>query len=888
MGPKNAVELLADDGGGAAARAAHRPSESSRSSAPWLACVLLGAVLCAGCGPLRLLGYALRPDVPVFDDGDEVALAGLREPVAVTRKADGLWRISAANEGDAMLAQGYLLARDRMAQLDLFRHLARGELAALIGNQVFGGKTALDIDRMNRFLGFRDRANALYERTSAAERAALDAFVRGINLWIAEGRLSLEHRLLGVDVVRPWTPTDSLAIYQMLMFGLSGNADREVRRLLIACEAGLDALDRIWPHDIEFAAIALPEEDLRPETYPRQPAVVPELAAQLPRLCLEGAADRHSVWERQAAPRRGVFPSANLAALVDLLRGRWSASNSWTVAGAHTRSGKPILSNDPHLPHMNPPMIWGVDVGFPGQRVAGFTLAGLHRVVFGHNGRVAWGATTNHVDRQDLVVHRSRSEVRDGRPLAGYEFEGEFAPFEYRTEVFEVKGGEPVRASVRFTRDGPLLNDLEPFVAGRIPLTALRVVPLGRGSDLDGARAIQRARSAEEFASGISLLDLGCSSWLFADAQGSIGFRSPCQVPVRFGWRGTFPVAGWLRRYEWRGFYPKDALPAAANPGRGWLAMANSQIVPSSRFPTTYTRDVSSPNRYLRIAARLRDAIGRRGLTAEASAAIQLDISYEHWAALREDLKAEFCDAGRRGEPELARLARDRLCEWNGAMAPDSVAPTLYTLWTHALLDRALADELPGGAQSETWRTVQSLLQFEANVAWLWSRPEDAPVWDDATTAAVEKRRDMFERAFRDAVATGRERFGNDLDAWSWGRVRPFVLRHPFGGANRLLGWLVDSEAFPIGGGNETLFKQQFPRSDREQMRPVVGPVVRFTVDLSEPWAARYTLAGGESGWPGSPFYGNLLDDWRRGRDRPLTPEPSSGDVNVTFVPAER
>jgi len=884
MAPKNTSKLLVEEG---RARAADRARDPKGGSTLWLASVLLGAVLCAGCGPLQLLGYALAPDVPAFDDGDTIALAGLREEVAVTRKADGLWRIAAANEGDAMLAQGYLVARDRMAQLDLFRHLARGELAGLIGNRAFGGKTALDVDRMNRFLGFRDRASALYERTSSAERAALDAFVRGINLWIAEGQLALEHRLLGVTAVRPWTPDDSLAIYQMIMYGLGGNSDREVRRLAIACEAGLDALDRIWPHDIEFEAIALPEEDLRPETYPPQPAVAPELASLLPRLCAEGAADRHSVWERHAAQQRRAFPAANLAALVDLLRGGWSASNSWAVAGAHTVSGKPILSNDPHLPHMNPPMIWGTDVEFSGQHVAGFTLVGLHRIVFGHNGRVAWGATTNHVDRQDLVVHRSRSRVRDGKTLAGYEFEGEFAPFEYRTEVFEVNGGEPARATVRFTRDGPLLNDLEPFVAGRIPLTALRVVPLGRGSDLDGARAIQSARNAEEFASGISLLDLGCSSWVFADVQGIIGFRSPCQVPVRVGWRGTFPAPGWLRRYEWRGFHPKDELPSSTDPVRGWLVTANSQIVPSSRFPTTYNSDVSSPNRYLRIAARLRDSIGRGGLTAAASAAIQLDTSYEHWAELREDLRSDFCAGGRPDEPDLARRARDRLCEWDGAMAEDSVAATLYTLWTHAILDRALADELPGGAQSDVWHYAQSLLQFEANVTWLWSRPQEAAVWDDATSEGVEKRSDIFERAFEDALASGRERFGDDLAAWSWGRVRPFTLRHPFGGANRLLDWLVDSESFPIGGGTETPFKQQFPRSDREHMHPAVGPVVRFTVDLSDPWAARYTLAGGASGWPGSPFYGNLLDDWRRGRDRPLTPPASPGDVRVTFVPAE-
>ena len=561
--------------------------------------------------------YALLPDYPQFADGDAHRLPDLHAPVEVVRRPDGLWKISADDEHDALLAEGYLQARDRLAQLDIFRHVARGELAALIGNRPFGERSALDADRMNRFLGFRDQARLLYERTSAEERLALQAFVRGINAWIAEGHPSLEHRLLGVDKVQPWTPYDSLSIYLMVMHSLGSNWDREIRRLVIACASGLDAAERVWPQDIEADVYALPDEDLRAEHYPPQPAVPPELAEALDTLCAQGAAEASPAGESAAAaPPGDMLAMAGLGTLTDLFRDGWSASNNWVVAGGYTASGKPILSSDPHLPQLNPPMAWGVDIEFPGSRTAGFTLPGLHRVVFGHNGHVAWGATTNHVDRQDLVVHRGRTKMERGETEDGYELEGEFVPFEHRTEVFDVKGGSPVRVTVRFTRDGPLLNDLDPFLAGRIPLTALRLAPLGRGTDLDGARAINRARNGEEFAAGISLLDLGCSNWVFADAGGNIGYRSPCLVPIRPGWRGTFPVPGWLRRYDWQGFVPKNDLPASTDPARGWLATANNQIVPSNRFPTAYNTDTADPNRFLRISARLRKEMRKGGLTA--------------------------------------------------------------------------------------------------------------------------------------------------------------------------------------------------------------------------------------------------------------------------------
>lgn len=841
--------------------------------------------LLPGCAARHLIGYWLRPDYPRLANGETIELSGLGEEVRVTQKPDGLWKIEAASEHDAMLAEGYLMARDRMAQLDLLRHIARGELAALIGNEPFGDRSALDADRTNRFLGFRDRGKELYELTSAEERGALDAFVDGINVWLARGKLSLEHRLLGVRDgrdIRAWTETDSLAIYLMIMHSLSGNADREVRRLAIACASGLQALERVWPQDIEFRQFALPEEDLTADFYPPQPAVVVDLAQELGGLCRQGANDDLSLGSRMAAGRREA-DTIGLVSFLDALRNGWSASNNWAVAGTRTKSGKPLLSSDPHLPHMNPPLVWGVEVEYPGEHVVGFTLPGLHRIVFGHNDDVAWGTTTNHVDRQDLVVHRARSARIGGKRVTGYEVEGELVPFEHRTESFEVKGGDPVRVTVRFTRDGPLLNDLEPFVAGKIPLTALRVTPLGRGGDLDGARAINRARSAQEWEEGISRLDLGCSSWVFADVHGNIGYRSPCEVPIRDGWRGTFPVPGWLHRYEWNGLVPKGELPASDNPRRGWLATANNQIVPSARFPTTYNADVSAPNRFIRISRRIREE-SSEGLSVESSSAIQLDDRYQSWPNIRKRLDKDLCKHVEPSAEDSVEQARNRLCEWDGAMARDSVGATVFTLLSNAMIDRALADDLPGGKDGELWHYVESLHQFEVDVHWLWLRPARAPVWDDQTTPLTETRGDILEAALHDAVKEGGARFGDDVDRWQWGTVRPFVLRHPFAPKDGMLGRLLNHPPIPIQGGGETVFKQQFPRNRRD-LEPVIGPIVRFSIDMADPWAATYTMAGGESGWPLSPFYGNLVEDWSNGKSRPMSPPPSDADVNVRLVP---
>lgn len=836
------------------------------------------AVALSGCAIGELLSYIVHPDYPRFEDGDQVSLAGLDAEVEVTQRQDGLWRIKATNELDAMTAVGYLQARDRLAQMDLLRHIARGEVAALVGGQIIAGKTAVESDRLGRFLGFRENAAILYEKTSAEERAAIDAFVRGVNAWIATGHRALEHRLLAVDSVRPWTPEDSLSIYLFLMHSLSGNADREIRRLLIACEAGIEAMERIWPTDLEFDVAALPEADWGTQTYPPRPGVVDELRDELQKLCPKPAEGR---------PVASARPASDdpLSRFVQAFQGGLAASNNWVVAGSNTRSGKPIVSSDPHLPHMNPPLVWGMEVEFPGLRVAGFSLPGLHRVVFGHNGHVAWGATTNFVDRQDLAIHRPRSETRNGRTVEGYEVEGELVPFELRTETFEVRDSPAVEATVRFTKDGPLLNDLEPFIADKVPLVALRVTPLGRGADLDAGRALNYARNVAEVEAALALFDQGCSNWVYADAAGDIGYRGPCVTPLRQGYRGTFPIPGWLRRYEWAGFFEKDDLPESDNPQRGWLATANSRIVPSDRLPAPYNNDESGSNRVLRIDERLRQEIPNGGLTPPASAAIQMDVSYDYWPRLRAGLQDNLCrDDAKDDDTNVAR-ARRQFCGWDGAAGEDSIGTTIFELLTNATLDRALPDDLPGGKDDVAWDFAQSLLQFEANVQRMWIASADAAFWDDVRTPKVETRAEILELALPDAVAWGEHLYGDDIDTWRWGHVRPFTLTHAFAAKGGPLGAVVNTGPMPISGDTETPFKQQFVRSDREHMRPTVGPLVRITVDLEDPWGATYSMAGGESGWPDSPSYANLLNDWRVGKGRPLTPGAADTDIDVKLKP---
>lgn len=823
--------------------------------------------------PVRLIvGYWLAPDDPRWSPGQSIHVPGLRAPVELTQYRDGRWRIAAASDADLYRAHGFLQARDRMFQMDLLRHIAWGRLAELVGDVPFGSGSALTTDRFNRFIGLGSEARAIFTSMDPEQQSYMQAFADGVNAWIAADVPSLEHRLLEAKVA-PWRPEDSLAIFRLMSFGLTHNYSRELRRLVIACAAGLDAAERVWPSQIEFEPYFLPPEHLDQGSYVPPPAILDEMRAALPGLCPPQAA----VVETSAS----AADRLESLAFADWLRLGISSSNNWVVSGAATGSGGALLANDPHLPHMNPPLAWGVHLVLPDRQAVGLTLVGLPLVIFGHNFHVAWGATTNNVDLQDLYVEKpvfadGESSLDD---VMSYEYDGDARRFDVRRETFRVRGGDDVVAEVRFSVHGPVLNDVDPFLRGRIPLTTLRSIPVGDAADARAVERAARSRTSAEFVDAIQSFDSACQSWVYADGDGHIGFISPCRVPIRRSWQGTFPLPGWLSAYEWDGWIPKELLPASADPERGWIATANNQPLPRDRYFTTYNNDASPPSRYERIASQLD---GRRGLDIAAMARLQVDTVLPHWPHVRATFLAELCTAERNGAEAVAQRA---LCDWDGDLQADSVAATVFMQFQHALLDRALADDLPGGAAGELWHWLQSIPHIETNVDWLWYRPADDPVWDDVTTDGRESRGAIVALAFADAVRTGRAVYGDDVDAWAWGQVRPFQLRHPLAGASELLAGLLNSASLPGVGAPETVFKNQFVRSDRTTMHPGIGAVLRFVVDMSDPYGGGYALAGGQSGWPGSRHYADLVEPWMANELLPMSPPVSGSELHVRLVP---
>jgi acyl-homoserine lactone acylase PvdQ len=376
-----------------------------------------------------------RAALPKLDG--HAQLPGLAATVTVRRDALGIPHIQAGSTLDAIRAQGYATAQDRLWQMDLLRRRAQGELAEAFG------EGALRADRDARTLGLGHVAQEALAELAPEPRALLEAYAAGVNAFIAShrGELPLEFRLLRYEP-RPWEAVDTIAVGKLLALDLAQGWEGEAFRAAIGDTLPPDLQDLLYP-------TAFPDDRI-----------------------LFGE-DR-----RPAPPATGTDDHAR-------------GSNNWVVSGAHTATGKPLLANDPHL-GLNVPSIWtAVHLTAPDLDVAGVTLPGTPGVILGRNRNVAWGCTNVHDDSADLYVEEFEGYDR-------YRVPGGWATAAVREEPIKVRDG-PLSATshtvmhrVRVTRNGPLVE-----IRGR--LYALKWTSLDKADELTAFLLMDRASNWEEF-----------------------------------------------------------------------------------------------------------------------------------------------------------------------------------------------------------------------------------------------------------------------------------------------------------------------------------------------------------------------------------------------------
>jgi penicillin amidase len=730
--------------------------------------------------------------------------AEVRHPVRIERNQWGIPSILADNDEDLFFGFGYAVAQDRLFQLDYLRRRGAGRLSEILGGdsqeldvlaRTVGFKSIFELDLLARTVGIRRIAQHEWTVLPVETRRLLTAFSHGINAFTEETgeRLPIEFDLLDYRP-EPWEPIDCLTIEGEFRWYLTGR----------------------------FPIIVMPE--LAKRALGDGP---------LYRAFLQTESDDESILPQGSYPhaRRGAQPVGEAAGDPEAGIG----SNNWVVAGAKMDTGKPMVASDPHVPF--DAVSWWYEVHLCGGsfNVCGMAYAGMPAVMFGRNEHVAWGCTNNICSQRDLY-----QEKTDPQHPNCYLYDGQWEPARDLEEVIAVKGGVPVRATIRFSRNGPIVDEVLPPAARETGPVSLKWLGAYQGGWLTALLGMNRANSADAFREAMRPWHVPTFCVVFADTDGHIGYQAAGRIPIRNVWeRGYRP--GWDPAHQWEGLVPFEGMPHLADPERGWIATANNRPAPEN-FPYPLSGTWGSGFRALRI----RQMIEAGG-----------PLSKERFIAMHQDalsLRALNC------MPALLRVLESSpkptvyealayLRSWDCRMEPDRVGASIFDVFfahwikavVHERFDAKTSALLAGGAEG-----LAATLLVENKAEWF----------------APGKREQAILAAMETALQTLTKRLGADMAQWTWGNLHIMPLRHILSGRGNL-GELLDHGRGPVKGDAHTVCNT----GQGSQFEARAGANYRLIADMamSPPglWAVDCESA---SGHPGSRHYGDQFRDWGEGR----------------------
>jgi penicillin amidase len=733
--------------------------------------------------------------------------AAVGRAVRIERNRWGIPSIYADGDEDLFFGFGYAMAQDRLFQLDYLRRRGSGRLAEVLGAggseldvmaRVVGFKGVFELDLLARTVGLRRIAERQWAALSDEGRRLVTAFAAGVNAVIDEtrDRPPIEFDLLDYRP-EPWSPIDSLTI----------------------------AVEFAWYLTGRFPVI-----------------VIPELAKRalgdgpLYRALLEGEADDESILPPGSYPRarRPVEPVGQSVSDPQGAQG----SNNWVIDGRRSGTGRAIVASDPHVPF--DAVSWWYEVHLCGGsfNVAGMAYAGVPAVMFGRTERVAWGCTNNICSQRDLYQEKT-DPVHPGCFL----YDRLWEPWREREEIIGVKGGEAVRKTIRYSRNGPIVDDVLPPPARATGPVSLRWLGDSAEGWLPALLAMDRARSAEEFRAALRPWQVPTFCVVYADADGHIGYQAAGRVPVRAAWeRGYRP--GWDPAHQWQGVIPFEGMPHLADPPRGWVATANNRVAPDD-FPYPLSGTWSDGHRMRRIRQMIESREGAGVSRADCVAMHQDALSLR---AVR-GVPALLADIGLKVSPsaELHEALR-HLEAWDRRMEPDRVGAAIFdvffSLWTKAVVrerfDGETAALLAGGAAGLSARLLEG-----DPLGWFGPGRREAAI----------------NSTMHGTLSYLAKRLGPGMETWTWGRLHTMPLRHVLSGRGDL-GTLLNQGGLPVKGDFTTVCNTGLGGAFEARSGANYRLIADFADLLPTLWAVDASSA---SGHPGSPHYRDQMEGWAHG-----------------------
>lgn len=778
--------------------------------------VALNTQLPAGGSKTPRLGYFLSPQLGFWQNAEpvnagfdgELKLPLLKDKVDVYMDDRLVPHVYAANDLDAYYVQGYLHAKFRLWQMEFQTRVAGGRLSEILGEE------RLPIDRMFRRLGMvygAEQTLANMEKNPEM-KATVEAYAEGVNAYISSLKpqeIPFEYKLLDYKPEK-WTPLKTYLFLMFMSYDLTARgATADLQMTNAKNYFGFDDFDKLYPNVQDSLDPIVPKG-----TAYGTAAIVPQAPASKDSLYLGKGTN-------------------NSTALLPMVPDKDNGSNNWVVGGTKTKSGRPILSNDPHL-GLNLPSLWyEMQIHTPTHNTYGASFPGSPAVIIGFNDSIAWGVTNAGRDVLDYYDIKFKDST-----LSSYYYNGEWVAAEHRQEVIKIKGKPDLVENIAMTVFGPVMYDQSyKNISTEGKYLAIRWTAHKAGTGLQTFYQLNRSRNYNDYLDAISRWECPGQNFAFASKTGDIAIKQQGAFVARWKRQGDFIQPGVDTSYVWQGMIPVAENPLMVNPVRGFVSSANQMSTDS-----TYPYYLGAANNFPLY----------RGIIINRKLAEMNMITPEDMQRLQADNYNVFA--------EMARPVLLRNLDVSGLTADEKKYVDILKNWDlrndvnakGATVFKCIWDSLEAAVWGDEIRKSQLPL----------SKP------DASTLLETVLRADSSFRFMDDINTPGKtETFGDDLltaikkatphlkqleaeNKLEWAKMKDTKVNHllKIPGLSRL--------HLPIGGGEHII----------NATKETHGPSWRMIVHLTDEIEAYGVYPGGQSGNPGSKYYDTFVDYWAAGK----------------------
>ena len=758
---------------------------------------------------------------------NEYNFPNLNEDVKVVIDDNHVPHIFAKNEYDLFFTQGYVTAFDRLWQMEFQTYAAAGRVSEIIGQK------ALEYDQYQRRIGMVFAAENGLEETKKYPNiySGILAYADGVNAYINSlnwDKYPIEYKILDYKPEK-WTTLKTLLFLKSMAFSLSGrSSDLDYTKL--RDKIGIEALDDLYPQYPNYLDPIIPKNiNFKEPSIPLNP----------PALLYKANPYQNKIL---------VQPDKRIG------------SNNWAVNGTKTKSGFSLLANDPHLQLTLPNIWYQIHLNTPEFNVYGASLPGGPCVISGYNDYIAWGETNGGDDVWDWydIVFKSKN-------MDEYLYDGEWLKTDKRFEKIQIRGEKSFLDTIIYTHFGPIVwthegqtkrmhnernQSGEMLSVGR----ALRWLAHDPSVESKTFYDLNKAENYEDYVEALKYFTCPVQNFVYADVEGNIAIWHAGNTPAKWENQGRFIMDGSDPNYAWNEPIPHNEKAHILNPNRGFVSSANQHVTDNnySYYLTPWLVESFRGERINQKLANLEDAefedfiqiqMDNKSLMAERVLPILLD-------TLQNQLVP----------PHFVKPIGE-LIKWDYFFDEDKIAPTIYDRWIDYIEKFIWQDELGKSYDEILWpdySRLEQILTQEHDIKWI----------DNLNTTKLETFAIMVTQSFDSALIDLINDLGNISEKWQWGKSRGTDIYH----LAKIPGF---GEIDLYTGGGKLI-----PNATRQYF----GPSWRYVVEMSEPPKAKGILPGGQSGYPGSKFYADMVEEWRIGELRDINSSSNPEEISGKLV----